>query len=148
MIFLDKDRILEKMDELEKYLRELDEYLPEEEEKYLNSGLIKRACERAFQLASENLLDICNLIISEKGFGIPTDSKDCIRKLEENGVISGSLSTRLEELVGFRNLRVHQYGRVDDSKAYSYLNMESKDFYEFIETIDKYIELEDGRRRE
>lgn len=148
MIFLDKDRILEKMDELEKYLRELDEYLPEEEEKYLNSGLIKRACERAFQLASENLLDICNLIISEKGFGIPTDSKDCIRKLEENGVISGSLSTRLEELVGFRNLLVHQYGRLDDSRAYSYLNMESKDFYEFIETIDKYIELEDGRRRE
>lgn len=148
MIFLDKDRILEKMDELEKYLRELDEYLPEEEEKYLNSGLIKRACERAFQLASENLLDICNLIISEKGFGIPTDSKDCIRKLAENGVISGSLSTRLEELVGFRNLLVHQYGRLDDSRAYSYLNMESKDFYEFIETIDKYIELEDGRRRE
>jgi uncharacterized protein YutE (UPF0331/DUF86 family) len=75
---LDKDRILEKIHELEKYLRELEEYLPEEEEDYLNSGLRKRACERAFQLASENLLDICNLIISEKGFGIPTDSKDSI----------------------------------------------------------------------
>ncbi|MDD5474735.1 MAG: DUF86 domain-containing protein [Candidatus Methanoperedens sp.] len=144
MIFLDKDRLLEKMDELEKYLRELDAYLPEEEEEYLNSGLRKRACERAFQLASENLLDICNLIISEKGFGIPTDSKDCIRKLSENGVIPESLSIRLEELVGFRNLLVHQYGRVDDSKAYYYLNEESKDFYEFIEIIDKFIELETG----
>lgn len=143
MIFLDKDRILEKMDELEKYLRELEEYLPEEEEEYLNSGLRKRACERAFQLASENLLDICNLIISEKGFGIPADSKDCIRKLAENGVIPGSLSTKLEELVGFRNLLVHRYGRVDDSRAYSYLNIELKDFYEFIETIDKYIEIKD-----
>lgn len=145
MIFLDNDRLLEKMDELEKYLRELEEYLPEEEEEYLNSGLRKRACERAFQLASENLLDICNLIISEKGFGIPTDSKDCIRKLAENGVIPESLSTRLEELVGFRNLLVHQYGRVDDSKAYYYLNEESKDFYEFIEIIDKFIELETGK---
>lgn len=141
---MDTDRILEKMDELEKYLRELEEYLPEEEEEYLNNSLIKRACERAFQLASENLLDICNLIISEKGFGIPTDSKDCIRKLAENGVIPRSLSTRLEELVGFRNLLVHQYGRVDDSRAYSYLNIELKDFYEFIETIDKYIEIKDG----
>jgi uncharacterized protein YutE (UPF0331/DUF86 family) len=46
----------------------------------------------------------------------------------------------LRELVGFRNLLVHQYGRVDDSRAYSYLKIESKDFYEFIETIDKYIE--------
>lgn len=142
-MLLDKDRLLEKMDELEKYLRELDEYLPEEEEDYLNSGLRKRACERAFQLASEDLLDICNLIISEKGFGIPTDSKDCIRKLAENGVISEPLSTRLEELIGFRNLLVHQYGRVDDSKAYSFLKEDSKDFYEFIESIDKYMELED-----
>lgn len=137
---MDKDRIFEKIDELEKYLRELDEYLPEDEDEYLNNGLIKRACERAFQLASENLLDICNLIISEKGFGMPADSKDCVRKLAENGVIPGSLSTRLEELVGFRNLLVHQYGRVDDSKAYSYLKIELKDFYEFIETIDKYME--------
>ena len=145
---MDKDRIFEKMDELEKYLRELDEYLPEEEEEYLTNGMRKRACERAFQLAGENLLDICNLIISEKGFGIPADSKDCIRKIAENGVIPGSLSDRLEELVGFRNLLVHQYGRIDDSRAYSYLSAESKDIYEFIETIDKYIELEDGSRRE
>ena len=59
-MYLDKDRISEKMDELENYLRELEEYLPEREEEYLNNSLIKRACERAFQLASENLLDICN----------------------------------------------------------------------------------------
>ncbi len=142
-MYLDKDRLFEKIDELENYLRELEEYLPKEEEEYLNNGLIKRACERAFQLASENLLDICNLIISEKGFGMPADSKDCVRKLAENGVIPGSLSIRLEELVGFRNLLVHQYGKVDDSRAYSYLNMELKDFYEFIEIIDKYIEIKD-----
>ena len=28
MIYLDKDRLFEKIDELENYLRELDEYLP------------------------------------------------------------------------------------------------------------------------
>jgi uncharacterized protein YutE (UPF0331/DUF86 family) len=140
MMKLDNDRLLEKIDELENYLRELEEYLPEQEEDYLNNSLRKRACERAFQLASENLLDICNLIISEKGFGMPSDSKDSVRKLAENRVLPASLSTRLEELVGFRNLLVHQYGRVDDSRSYSYLNMELKDFYEFIEIIDRYIE--------
>ncbi len=66
--------------------------------------------------------------------------KDSIRKLAENTVLPASLSTRLEELVGFRNLLVRQYGTVDDSRAYTYLNLELKDFYEFIETIDKYIE--------
>jgi len=66
--------------------------------------------------------------------------KDSIRKLAENGILPASLSTRLEELVGFRNLLVHQYGRVDDSRAYFYLSLEFNDFYEFIETIDTYIE--------
>jgi len=140
---LDNNRILEKIDEMENYLRELEEYLPEQEEDYLNNGLRKRACERAFQLASENLLDICNLIISEKGFGIPSDSKDSVRKLVENKILPISLSTRLEELVGFRNLLVHQYGRVDDSRSYSFLNMELKDLYEFIEIIDRHIENQD-----
>jgi len=143
MMKLDNDRLIEKIDEMENYLRELEEYLPEQEEDYLNNGLRKRACECAFQLASENLIDICNLIISEKGFGIPSDSKDSVRKLAENRVLSASLSTRLEELVGFRNLLVHHYGRVDDSRSYSYLNMELKDFYEFIEIIDRYIENKD-----
>jgi uncharacterized protein YutE (UPF0331/DUF86 family) len=143
MMILDNDRILEKIDELENYLRELEEYLPEQEEDYLNNGLRKRACERAFQLASENLIDICNLIISEKGFGIPANSKDSIMKLAENQVLPAPLSTRLEELIGFRNLLVHQYGRVDDSRSYSFLNMELKDFYQFIEIIDRYIENRD-----
>ncbi len=114
----------------------------------LNNSLRKRACERAFQLACENLLDICNLIISEKGFGMPSDSKDSIRKLAENRVLPSSLSTRLEELIGFRNLLVHQYGHVDDSRAFSHLHLESKDFYEFIEIIDAYLEHETERPQE
>lgn len=138
MIGLDKERLVEKMDELEKYLRELEEYLPEDEEDYLKSGMRKRACERAFQLACENLLDICNLIISEEGLGIPADSKDTVRKLAGHGVISKSLASRVEELIGFRNLLVHQYGRVDDSRAYNYLYEDSKDFYEFLEAIERY----------
>jgi len=59
-------------------------------------------------------------------------------------VIPESLSSRLEELIGFRNLLVHQYGRVDDSMAYSFLYLESKDLYEFIDVIDKYIKSKDS----
>ncbi|KCZ71007.1 hypothetical protein ANME2D_03036 [Candidatus Methanoperedens nitroreducens] len=139
MIDLDNERLIEKMDELENYLRELEEYLPEDEDDYLKSGMRKRACERAFQLACENLLDICNLIISEEGFGIPADSKDTVKKLAEHGVISKYLGSRLEELVGFRNLLVHLYGKVDDSRAYNYLHADSKDFYEFLEAVENYI---------
>ena len=139
MIGLDKERITDKMDDLEQCLRELEEYLPAAVDEYLGSGMRRRACERAFQLACENLLDICNMIISDEGLGIPIDSKDSINKLRQYDVLPESLASRLEELIGFRNLLVHQYGRVDDSVAYTSLRDESGDFYEFLEEIEKFI---------
>lgn len=139
MIDLDKERITDKMDDLEQCLRELEEYLPAAVDEYLGSGMRRRACERAFQLACENLLDICNMIISDEGLGIPIDSKDSINRLCQCGAIPESLSSRLEELTGFRNLLVHQYGKVDDSIAYRSLRDESGDFYEFLEEIEKFI---------
>lgn len=139
MIGLDKERITDKMDDMEQCLRELEDYLPAAVDEYLGSGMRRRACERAFQLACENLLDICNMIISDEGLGIPIDSKDSISKLCQHDVISQSLLSRLEELTGFRNLLVHQYGRVDDSIAYRSLRDESGDFYEFLEEIENFI---------
>jgi uncharacterized protein YutE (UPF0331/DUF86 family) len=136
---VDKERITSKMDDLEQCLRELEEYLPVTVDEYLGSGMRRRACERAFQLACENLLDICNMIISDEGLGIPIESKDSIRKLRQHDVIPELLASRLEELTGFRNLLVHQYGRVDDSVAYSCLRNESGDFYEFLEEIEKFV---------
>lgn len=139
MIDLDYERMTDKMDDLEQCTRELEEYLPEGVDDYLESGIRRRACERTFQLACENLLDICNMIISDDGLGMPHDSKDAIRKLSQHNVISKSLASRLEELTGFRNLLVHQYGRVDDSLAYGCLYDESGDFYEFLEEIERFI---------
>ena len=139
MIGLDNERITDKMDDLEQCLRELEEYLPEGVDEYLGSGMRRRACERAFQLSCENLLDICNMIISDEGLGMPRDSRDAVRKLVRHGVLSKSLASRLDELIGFRNLIVHQYGRVDDSVAHRCMYSESGDFYEFLGEIERFI---------
>ena len=53
-------------------------------------------------LVDINLLDICNMIISDEGLGIPIDSKDSIRKLCQCDVIPESLASRLEELTGLK----------------------------------------------
>ncbi|RZN32423.1 MAG: DUF86 domain-containing protein [Methanosarcinales archaeon] len=136
---MDIERIIDKMDDLEKCLRELEEYLPEGVDAYLRSGLRRRACERAFQLACENLLDICNMIISDEGLGMPRDSRDSVQKIASHNMISESLASRIGELIGFRNLIVHQYGRVDDCRAHKQMYGESGDFYEFLEEIERFI---------
>ncbi len=137
---MDTERIKDKMSELLVYIAELDEDLPDAEDEYLEERRTRRACERTFQLACEDILDICNLIIADKGLGLPKDNRDAIRKLADNKIIPKKLSDRLEDMVGFRNLLVHRYGKVDDSRAYHYLKEEIDDLYEFAETIEKLIE--------
>ncbi len=141
---LDIERIRDKLDELQRYLEELEEDLPPTKEEYRNNRTIRRACERTFQLASEDLLDVCNIIISEKLLPIPKDNKDSILKLEEAGIISRELSAKLQEMVGFRNLLVHRYVKVDDSRVYEYLRNEIADLYEFIEVIEEAIQSSDS----
>ena len=139
MVDLDIERILDKMDEMDAYISELSEYVPDDEESYHDNSMLKRACERAFQLSCETLLDICNLIIAGKGFGLPKNSKNSMEKLADHGIITKDLAVRLSEMVGFRNLLVHKYGTVDDSMAFNYLSGELEDFYEFLEATEAFI---------
>lgn len=136
---MDIERIKDKLSELKIYIMELDEDIPEEEDEYLEKRVPRRACERTFQLACEDVLDICNLIIAGKALGLPKDNRDSIKKLSDNKIIPEKLSKRLEEMVSFRNLLVHRYGKVDDSRAYHYLKDEIDDLSEFILKIEKII---------
>ncbi len=137
---MDVERIKDKLSELQVYVMELDEDIPANEEEYLGERVIRRACERTFQLACEDVLDICNLVIAGKSLGLPKDNRDAIRKLADNKIIPKKLADRLEDMVGFRNLLVHRYGKVDDSRAYHHLKEEVDDLYEFAEAIEKLIE--------
>ncbi len=137
---MDIERIKDKLSELQVYITELNEDIPDEEEEYLGERLTRRACERTFQLACEDVLDICNLIIAGKGLGLPKDNRDAIRKLADNKIIPKELEARLKDMVSFRNLLIHRYGKVDDSRAYHYLKEDIDDLYEFSEAINKLIE--------
>ena len=136
---MDLERIRGKLDELESYLIELEALLPEDEIEYMELRT-KRACEKTLELACETVIDVCNIIISHKGYGRPLDSKSSINKLVENSLISQDLGGRLQDMVGFMNLLGHRYGQVDDHQAFEHLKHELGDFFEFMETIDKLLE--------
>ena len=99
----------------------------------------KRACEKTFELACETVIDTCNSIIPQKGFGKSVDNKDSVDNLVKNAVISESLGDQLKDMIGFKNLLVHQYGRIDDHRAFNHLLNERKDFCEFIAVINEFI---------
>jgi uncharacterized protein YutE (UPF0331/DUF86 family) len=136
---MDIERIKDKLSELKVYIMELEEDIPEDEEEYIEERVPRRACERTFQLACEDVLDICNLIIAGKALGLPKDNRDSIKKLYDNKIIPEKLSSNLEDMVSFRNLLLHRYGKVDDSRAYHYLKDEIGDLSDFTLIIDNLI---------
>ncbi|GIK47486.1 MAG: DUF86 domain-containing protein [Hyphomonadaceae bacterium] len=66
---------------------------------------IERACEAA--------IDIMNRILRLRGLGIPASTRDGFDRLVRASVVDQSLADRLMRMVGFRNLAVHQYQKLD-----------------------------------
>ncbi len=62
---------------------------------------IQRACDLA--------IDMANMVISYENWGLPRSAKDVFSVLQERGVLSANLSGSLQNMVGFRNIAVHEY---------------------------------------
>jgi len=131
---VDKDRIMAKLDQLEGYLRELRQILPESFAGYQKVEK-KRACERLLQIAIEAVIDICHMFLRELRLGLPSEEDDVFEKLSQAGVISSQMVATLKRMKGLRNILVHEYGRVDDRIVYDQAHKGIQDFMRFKEEI-------------
>jgi uncharacterized protein YutE (UPF0331/DUF86 family) len=52
-------------------------------------------------------------VIKLRKLGLPKDSKESFRLLASNRTIPTDLAKKLEGMVGFRNVLVHEYQRMD-----------------------------------
>jgi uncharacterized protein YutE (UPF0331/DUF86 family) len=64
-------------------------------------------------LAIQNCMDIAAHIISEEGMGLPSSAGDMFFLLHENSFLSADLAESMVKAVGFRNLLVHEYEKID-----------------------------------
>ena len=65
---------------------------------------IQRACEAA--------LDMGQHVIRVKRLGVPQSSRDVFDLLANGGLISATLAAALKNMVGFRNIAVHDYQKL------------------------------------
>lgn len=135
---LDLERLLAKIDELDGYLKEIQEISPENFEEYKKIEK-RRACERLLQVSIESMIDICAIIVSGLRLGLPAEEDDLFDKLEQAGIISPLMAANLKKMRGFRNILVHEYGRINDELVYNMLKTQMNDFDEFKKEILNYI---------
>ncbi len=135
----ERARILSKLDEMTKYVKELDDMMPDKEE-YLHDLIKRRACEKTIEVAIESLIDVSAMIVSAEKFGLPANEENILEILIEKKILSRELGEKLKDMKGFRNVLIHRYAHVDDEMVYHNLSNYLNDFYEFENTIESYLE--------
>lgn len=78
-------------------------------------------------------------IVSEKKLGIPQNSRDGFEVLNKNNIISDDLTKTLKSMVGFRNIAVHDYRKINVKIVEMIIEKHLEDFNEFIYFINKLI---------
>lgn len=84
-----------------------------------------------FVVAIETCIDVGQHVISSEGLRSPTDFADVFVVLGENNFLATNLVPPLQRMARFRNLLVHGYLRVDDSRVLEILNSNLADFDAF-----------------
>ena len=65
------------------------------------------------QRLSEAAIDIAMHIVAEKELGVPQNSREAFEFLEENNLIEEKTAEKLKAMVGFRNIAVHEYQKLN-----------------------------------
>jgi len=83
----------------------------------------------------EATIDIAMHLVRVKHLGIPQDSRDTFSLLDQAGLISSELSLRLQAMIGFRNIAVHDYQKLNLDIIRSILSEHLIDFEEYCQYL-------------
>ena len=139
---LDTDLILAKSGSVRKYLNRIREKRGADSDAFLNDPDRQEIVLFNFQMALQNCMDIAAHILSDQGLGVPGSTNELFYLLEENGYIHKSLTEKMVKAVGFRNLLVHEYGKIDMKRVFDFAHKDVEDLSEFIKRIFKRLGMD------
>jgi len=89
------------------------------------------------QRVCESAIDLAMYVVSQRKLGVPQDSRDAFTLLQTSGIIPTDLATRMQHMVGFRNVAVHEYARLNLDVVHAIVTKQLDDFRTFSSTMVK-----------
>lgn len=93
------------------------------------------------QRAVQATIDLATHIIASEGLGMPDTIKGNFVLLENEKIINKKLSKKMQAMVGFRNIAIHDYQNIDVEILKSILAKHLKDLEDFYTAILKYFKF-------
>jgi len=132
---VDIDLIMAKSGSVEKHLRRIRLKSDIDRQNFLEDLDRQESILFNIQMAIQNCIDIAAHIISDEGFGVPGGTNEMFYLLEDNGFLSNDLTEKMVKAVGFRNLMVHEYGKIDLDQVYDMARKDIDDLNDYLRSI-------------
>jgi uncharacterized protein YutE (UPF0331/DUF86 family) len=94
------------------------------------------------QRAAQAAIDLAAHLVASEGLGVPQDLRDSFRLLQEAHVIAPALVEKMQKMVGFRNIAVHEYETLDLAVLKAILVNNLRDLEEYYTALTKHYGLE------
>lgn len=137
---VDKDIILEKVKNIQNCLRRIHEKTGDDPSTLFDMD-VQDIFVLNLQRAVQSCIDLAAHVVSDEGLGLPSDLKENFTLLETANILSSELSTKLQKMVGFRNVAVHDYTAINASVLKSVLGKDLKDIEEFYAVLLKHFHI-------
>lgn len=136
------DLLVRKATDIRRAERLLKEYAGMGKEGFLRDETVVSSAKYQLIVAAEAAQAICNHVAARVAERAPAGYSDCYVILGEEGVINRPLAERLSAMAKFRNLIVHQYGRIDDGWVHGIIGKVLQDVNQFLAAISVFTGAE------
>lgn len=130
----ERDVILSKINIIKNCLYAIDRVKNEEKDPFFQIGLYELNLQRAIQ----GCIDIANVIIAREGLGLPSSYRQSFSILGAHQIIPTALEKKLIQMVGFRNISVHDYGEVKPEIVRGIIDKHLIDFEDYYSLAFEY----------
>lgn len=136
---VDRDLILRRLANLDTYLEQLAPYRHVEVGVYQQDWKTQRIVERTLHLAIETCMDVADHLVADHRLRVPDTGAETFEILAEAALLPKDLGGALALMVGFRNILVHDYTRLDPSIVTRVLRTDLTDLERFRDTVRSLI---------
>ncbi|EGD52314.1 Uncharacterized conserved protein YutE, UPF0331/DUF86 family [Thermoanaerobacter thermohydrosulfuricus] len=135
----DKINVIKRIEFIQIELEDLKAHKELSFQEYNANRIVRRNVERMIENIANALIDISKILIANENVEIPDSYREIILKLGEIKVIDIELAKSIAEIARLRNVLAHQYLDIKWSYIRNFLTKKIDDVYEFLRTIELYI---------
>jgi uncharacterized protein YutE (UPF0331/DUF86 family) len=136
---LDSKMVQSRLDIIERNIQFLKEYMDIDEDQFLGSYKDIQAVKHSLFEAIESCIDIAAHIIAVRGLQRPESYSDTFRILKNAKIVGKDLGEKLEKMTRFRNILVHNYEEIDNSRVIQYVKQNLDDITDYVACIVKLL---------